>query len=445
MNLAVNARDAMPVGGRLTIELATTEVDAEGVVSKGFGPGTFVTLAVTDTGTGMTAETQERIFDPFFTTKDAAHGTGLGLSIVHGIVTQAGGHVRVHSVVGHGTTFRVSDFPASTEVIETPQHAAAAAPAALPAITVLVVDQDAEVRAVATRVLAAAGCRTLAAATAAEAQRLCVSHEGDIEVVLLDAIVADGRGDALVEQLRELRPKLRAVMMSGYPSGALTKVGGVRQDLLAKPFSPGELRAAVARVVDAAPAGQVAAPLDTPRPRRGRVLVVDDDDALRSTVARLLRKSDLDIVEARDGQHAIAELEKRQDLDVIITDVHMPNMTGLDLLRAVRRVDLDVPVIMMSGEPVRRSGGGGRRARRVSLPDEAVRHRHVREGRAPRGARARARADPPRGVRGRRHRRRRRRSDGARGAVRAGGRGALHGVPADRARAERLRCTASRR
>jgi PAS domain S-box-containing protein len=347
MNLATNARDAMPGGGLLTIESRALEVDADTATVRRLKPGRYVELAVTDTGTGMDRETQQRIFDPFFTTKEVGKGTGLGLAISHGIITQAGGGISVYSEPGHGSTFRLY-LPAIADGVAAAQRAPAPAPRALPPMRVLVVDDQPDIRAVAARILRDAGCSVIEAATADEARRLCVSHDDDIDLVLLDVVLSDVRTDALIHQLRELRPAMRFLQMSGYPVGALTSAGAVPDHLLVKPFTPSELRACVARVlgIDRDPM----AASGSERSLRRRVIVVDDDDHLRRSVARLLRKAEFDVTDVDSGTKAIAALDAAT-FDVVVSDVQMPDGGGLELLRAIRRIDLDVPVILITGEP----------------------------------------------------------------------------------------------
>jgi two-component system cell cycle sensor histidine kinase/response regulator CckA len=348
MNLAVNARDAMPSGGRLTIETNVQEIDDDAAAKRQIRPGTYVVVSLTDTGVGMSFETQQRMFDPFFTTKEVGKGTGLGLAIVHGIVSQAGGEISAYSELGRGTTLRIH-LPVTAETILAKPATPTVSPRTLPAMTVLVVDDQREVRAVAGRVLQEAGCKILESSTADEARRICVSHDGAIDVVVLDMVLADARGDLLAHQLRALRPALKVVMMSGYPAGALSAGGGTPPDLLAKPFTPSELRAAVARAAGLA-ADRETRTGTAPPAAHSRVLVADDDDDLRRVIARALRRAELEVVEVDTGSKAIAEVKKRP-FDVILSDVHMPDGGGLDLMRAVRRVDLDVPVLLMSGAP----------------------------------------------------------------------------------------------
>ncbi len=348
MNLAVNARDAMPSGGRLTVETQLVQLDAEAASLRGLVAGSYTTIVVTDTGHGMDDETRAKIFEPFFTTKEAGKGTGLGLAIVHGIVSQAGGTVSIYSEPGHGTAFWIY-LPISSAPLATQSEEPVAVSRALPAITVLVVEDQSDVRAVICRILRESGCHVLEAATGEEARRVCVSHEGGIDAVVTDIVLADTRGDTLTQQLRDLRPGIKSVLMSGYPAGALSETGGAPPDLLVKPFTPAELRAALVRAIGDPGATSSAEPRARAANQR-RVLVADDDDTLRRAVARALQRSNCEVVAVDCGKRAIAELEAAP-FDVILSDVHMPDGTGLDLLRAVRRIDLDVPVILMSGMP----------------------------------------------------------------------------------------------
>jgi EAL domain-containing protein (putative c-di-GMP-specific phosphodiesterase class I)/DNA-binding response OmpR family regulator len=349
MNLAVNGRDAMPTGGRLTIETHPVSFDdADDAPARGLAPGTYVELAVTDTGTGMDTETQKQIFDPFFTTKAVGKGTGLGLSIVHSIVQQMGGAVTVYSEIGHGTSMRVF-VPISTNTGDD-DRPRAVAPVEIPAATILVIDDQDDVRRVAARILRGAGCTVLEASSGAEARRLAVSYDGRIDLVLCDVILVDTRGDQLIAQLRGLRPHIRSMLMSGYPAGALSPDGdGPPLELLSKPFGPASLRAAIARALEgwSAPTPDELVPAAD---ERVRVLLADDDEQLRNAIARSLRRSKFEVVEVGTGHAAAAEVQRKQ-FDAIVSDVNMPDGTGLDLMRSVRRIDLDVPFILLSGDP----------------------------------------------------------------------------------------------
>ncbi len=341
MNLAVNARDAMDGTGRVVIETSMMDVAAD--AAQDVKPGRFVKISITDDGPGIPKDLQKRVFDPFFTTKEAGKGTGLGLAIVHGIVSQAGGAIELYSEPGHGTTFRVR-LPASaqTQVVATDAHQVRSVQ--LRPVTVLCVEDQPEVRELIARVLGAHGCTVLQAATAVEARALCVKHEHPIEVALVDLALSDARGDLLLRDLRELRPDLHTILMSGFPAGALAPSGDSVM-VLAKPFTPARLRDAIA----AATADVIPTRRSEPT-LQPRVLLVDDDPSLRKMLGRFLRRNMLDVVEADCGRVALQEIGAKR-FDVILSDIHMPDGSGLDLLRGVRRVDLDVPVVLMSGKP----------------------------------------------------------------------------------------------
>ncbi|HVV82437.1 MAG TPA: EAL domain-containing protein, partial [Kofleriaceae bacterium] len=258
----------------------------------------------------------------------------------------AGGATRVYSERGFGTTVRLA-FPALEGRPALSPGELVAPPRRLPALGVLVVDDDDEVRAVAVRILRDAGCVVVDAATANEARRICVSHEGKLDLALVDLVLRDGRGDLLIDELRALRPGLTFLMTSGYPAGALEERGAASAEVVPKPFTPGELRVAAARACGVTGGDE---PPFVPAAVRRLALVVDDDAPLRRTVVRVLRGAGFDCAEAADGAAAMTAVED-QRFDVVISDVNMPGGTGLDLLRAVRRVDLDVPIVLMTGEP----------------------------------------------------------------------------------------------
>ncbi|HEX7702767.1 MAG TPA: response regulator, partial [Kofleriaceae bacterium] len=344
MNLAVNARDAMRGTGRVTIETSTSDLDVDAAALHGLVPGRYVVLAVTDTGPGIEPAIQRRIFDPFFTTKEVGKGTGLGLSIAHGIVAQAEGTIDVYSELGHGTTFRIR-LPTATDTVVVQVEEAPPPPRKLRPVTVLFVETQAELRAVAARVLGDAGCTVLEAANGEEARRICVSHDGAIDVVMIDIALSDERGDLLVRTLHELRPQLQVILMSGFPSSSLGASGDRPSELLAKPFSPNQLRNAVAAATFDGVVTRHSEPSLQPR-----VLIADDDPTLRKMLTRLLKRASFEVVDVDSGRAALAELSAKR-FDVVLSDIHMPDGDGLELLRSVRRVDLDIPVILMSGKP----------------------------------------------------------------------------------------------
>lgn len=254
MNLAVNARDAMPRGGTLTIETAnvTQAAGTEGFDAE-MASGDYVSLTVTDTGVGMDAATRARVFEPFFTTKPLGKGTGLGLSTVYGIVTQSGGHIRLRSEVGSGATFTVY-LPVAKM-----QPAAGEAPgfSALGVCrgeTILVVEDDDAVRGLAAHILRDSGYQVLEAASAAEATRVLVGLDGPLHLLLADVIMLGASGPELAREVRLGRPATRVVFMSGLPAAEVLGPGRVdsHEAFVAKPFMAGALLRKVREVLDAA-------------------------------------------------------------------------------------------------------------------------------------------------------------------------------------------------
>ncbi len=250
INLAVNARDAMPDGGRLTIEAADAPLTEEYAGSHlAVAPGHYVRLAVSDTGHGMTPEVRAHIFEPFFTTKPPGKGTGLGLSTVYGIVKQLGGHIFAYSEPGHGTTVRVY-LPRSEEAARARSHRDAAAEPAGSG-TILLVEDDFAARLVATRLLEIGGYRVLAADGPAAAIDLARGHEGPIDLLLTDLVMPDMRGDQLAEHIGRLRAGVQVLFMSGYTQEAVLHQGRMPQGmhLLQKPFTPEQLRTRVRQLL----------------------------------------------------------------------------------------------------------------------------------------------------------------------------------------------------
>jgi len=251
LNLAVNARDAMPKGGTLTIATANVQLDEDGArAHHGLKAGRYVALTVTDTGTGITPAVQARLFEPFFTTKGVGKGTGLGLATVHGIVSRCNGAVDVVSEVGRGTSFTVyfqSADAAGTVV-------AAAPPVVRPpagAQTVLVVEDEEGVRELTRRLLSRQGYTVLLAADAVEATRLYEDHPG-IDLLLTDVVMPGTNGPDLVLKLTERRPGLKVIYMSGYTDEAIVHHGVLDAGIafLHKPFTSEMLGLKIREVLD---------------------------------------------------------------------------------------------------------------------------------------------------------------------------------------------------
>jgi PAS domain S-box-containing protein len=258
MNLVVNARDAMPQGGRITLETANVTLDAayarehEGVV-----PGSYVMLAVSDTGTGMDPQTQARIFEPFFTTKELGRGTGLGLSTVYGIIKQSGGHIWVYSELGRGTTFKIY-------LVRVQDVAAVTAPAARSSFkaqgdeAILLVEDDEQVRILTQSILDTCGYTVMVAENAQAVAKICTQHRGSVDLLLTDVVMPGISGREVARRVSARWPGIKILYMSGYTENAIVHQGILEPGtfFLAKPFTPTILANKVREVLDHAAAAR---------------------------------------------------------------------------------------------------------------------------------------------------------------------------------------------
>jgi two-component system, cell cycle sensor histidine kinase and response regulator CckA len=334
MNLVVNARDAMPKGGRLTIETGCLDAGlAELGPEAGEAAGACVRITVADTGSGMDDETKKRIFDPFFTTKAEGRGTGLGLSMVYGIVRQSGGAVTVDSVPGGGATFSIY-LPVHGETGDAGSAATGAAQELRGGETILLVEDQEEVRLFAESALRSYGYRVISAASAAEALQIVEICAGQINLVLTDVVMPRMNGKALADRVKERIPEMPVLFMSGY-AGETIDDQVSEEECIQKPFTP----AGLARKIRGALA---------PSRLRGSVLVVDDDESVRKLFERVLAGAGFSVLTAEGGEEALRMLEQVR-VDLVVTDLVMPEGEGIETIRAIRKSPGAPKIIAVSG------------------------------------------------------------------------------------------------
>jgi len=252
MNLVVNARDAMPEGGRLTLETANMNLDEEYARRHiSMKPGPYVMMAVTDTGCGMDAETQSHLFEPFFTTKEKGKGTGLGLSTAYGIIKQSGGNIWAYSEAGRGSTFKVY-LPRSPEVVKSYKPKEIIPVPAKGTETILLVEDEEAVRTMISRVLQSSGYRVLEACQGKEAIEVCQKHQGLIHLMVTDVIMPQMSGRELAERMATVRPEMKVLFMSGYPDNAIVHHGVLDPGtaFLQKPFTLSALESKVREILE---------------------------------------------------------------------------------------------------------------------------------------------------------------------------------------------------
>jgi len=254
LNFVLNARDAMPTGGKLTIQTANVELDGKYVQSHlGVKPGCYIQIAVSDTGTGMAPEVRGRVFEPFFTTKEKGKGTGLGLSTVYGIVKQSGGNIWVYSELGKGTTFKVY-LPRVDDPLKEEKKKLLQPERGLPrgAETVLVTEDEGEVRNLVGQILKNQGYEVLEAANGGEALMICERHRGAIDLLMTDVVMPVMSGRELADRLLLLHPEMKVLYMSGYTDDAIVRHGILEEGVhfIPKPFSVESLALKVREVLD---------------------------------------------------------------------------------------------------------------------------------------------------------------------------------------------------
>ena len=357
LNLGINARDAMPEGGKLTIEAGNAMLDDEYArLHDDVQPGQYVMIGVTDTGLGIGPELLERVFEPFFSTKPEGKGTGLGLSMVYGFVKQSGGHVKIYSEVGQGTTIKI--YLPREHQAEDALADETAAPVRGGSETILVVEDDDEVRETAVGLLTDLGYRVLKAREAMGA--LSIIESGmPIDVLFTDVVMPGPlRSPELARRASERLPGLAVLFTSGYTENAIVHGGRLDPgvDLLSKPYT----REALARKIRHVLANQAqqrtltdidSLPATRPTgPRIGTVLLVEDDELIRETMAELLGTAGHAVLQACDAASALAALAAHP-VDVMVTDVGLPRVSGLELARDALARQPRLAVIFATGDP----------------------------------------------------------------------------------------------
>jgi two-component system, cell cycle sensor histidine kinase and response regulator CckA len=332
MNLAVNARDAMPQGGRLTIATSNVALDAsyyQGVIVP---PGLYVLLAVSDTGTGMDSETQVHIFEPFFTTKEAGKGTGLGLATVYGIVKQSNGFIWVYSEPGKGSIFKIYlpriDAGADSDESLQPTHAPSAGTE-----TILLVEDEAALRNVCRVYLESKGYAVLEAGNAKEAMKICQSYDRTIHVLITDIVMPGVGGLELAKFALELRPALSVVLVSGYTDRSLDREAIRYAKFLQKPFSFDALARTVRSLLD----------------KNREILLIEDSKFMRVAAQRALTGAGFTVHTANHGEAGL-RIARQTLPDLILLDLVLPTISGLDVLKALKRdaITKNIPVIVLA-------------------------------------------------------------------------------------------------
>ncbi len=357
MNLSVNARHAMARGGRLTIATREAVVFEDDLLRRGIAAGRYVVLEVTDTGAGMDESTRKRIFEPFFTTRRGSNGSGLGLASVYATVEEHEGYIDVETAIGQGSRFTVhlpqsADSPARPSV-------APDAPLGVQAggETVLVIEDEPLIRLSVSHYLGRHGYRVLEAANEREVKRLLGDYAGPIDVLLTDMVLPGRGGPEIAAVVRAARPSVRVVFMSARPNEALVEEGRISDGTptLQKPFTEGALisrvRLALAERALQPPRlariGGVDAPFRLPRPR---LLLVEDQAAARLAGSELLEELGYDVIAVANGGAAIGTCRDQRDaIDVIVTDVGLPDFSGADVARRVRSFLPGVGIVLLSG------------------------------------------------------------------------------------------------
>ena len=353
LNLAINARDAMSGEGRLTIEASNAFLDDEYVRQHDeLSAGQYVMIAVTDTGTGIPPDILERVYEPFFTTKAEDKGTGLGLAMVYGFLKQSGGHVKIYSEVGAGTTVKLyfpRELASEDTLVGAPSGEVQGGEE-----TILVVEDDDEVREVAVSMLAELGYRVVKARDAASA--LVVVDSGiPIDLVFTDVMMPGTlRSPDLARKAKERLPNVAVLFTSGYTQNAIVHGGRLDPgvELLAKPYTREALARKIRHVLANQAQRRVAQgskhPANNNNLKDATVLLVEDDDLIRLTTTEMLSDMGCEVKEASSAQEALKILDNHP-VDILLTDVGLPGVSGLQLAKDVHVRWPDLRLVLATG------------------------------------------------------------------------------------------------
>lgn len=361
LNLAINARDAMEGKGELRIDVSNVELD-EGYTQSYLDvmPGQYVMLTVSDTGTGMPPEIIDKIFEPFFTTKEDGHGTGLGLSMVYGFAKQSGGHIAIDSEVGVGTTFRVY-LPRSfddEQIMHPPQAGGLVGGTE----TILLVEDNNDVRAAAVTMLGELGYTVIEAVNADRAMVILETGQ-DFDLLFTDVVMpGTATASELADRVGELKPDVPVLFTSGYAQEFLMHDGSldVGIQLLGKPYTQVVLSQKIREVLgsegipqQSPPQENSAVPHSTKRdtqqrPNGSTILVCEDDILILTDTADVLRDAGYKVLEAETATKAL-EIIKTELVDLLITDIGLPDQSGEDLAHEVRGLNANIPLIFATG------------------------------------------------------------------------------------------------
>jgi PAS domain S-box-containing protein len=341
LNLAVNARDAMPDGGKLTIETGNAHLD-DGYADRypELTAGQYVVLCVTDTGTGMSADVIAHAFEPFYTTKPIGQGTGLGLSQVYGFVKQSGGHVKLYSEVGQGTTVKLYLPRLSRPMQEQEDEPFILAPTGGKHEVVLVVEDDDDVRLFTTESLRELGFTVLQAHDAPSALKL-LELRPEVQLMFTDVGLPGMNGAQLVEAARALRPDIKVLFTTGYARNAIVHQGRLDPgvELITKPFTRIQLASRIRDVLDVPAHGT----------RQPVALVIEDEVLVRTFIVEQLNDLGFDVIDVGSAAEGLRAARSHNQLDVAIVDRGLPDRDGMDVVAELRTQLRSLPVIVASG------------------------------------------------------------------------------------------------